>query len=104
MVAAVPWAVLPLALFTFGLALAMPPLQVRALALFPGNRGLAASLQSFMQMMAFALVSGLIAPLLFDDAFKLACGLATLLALSIVSWRLAALAMPAPPARPVANL
>ena len=59
-------------IYTFGLAVAMPAIQVSALALFPDNRGLASSMLSFIQMMSFALVSGLVAPLLFDSAFKLA--------------------------------
>ncbi len=87
-VAAVPWAVLPLALYTFGLAIAMPALQVKALALFPDNRGLASSLMAFIQMMIFALVSGLVAPLLFDSAFKLAAGVGAGIALSFLAWRL----------------
>jgi DHA1 family bicyclomycin/chloramphenicol resistance-like MFS transporter len=85
--ASIPWAVLPLALFTFGLAFAMPAIQVKALALFPDNRGLASSMQAFIQMMAFALVSGLAAPLLFDSAFKLSCGLAAALLASFALWR-----------------
>ena len=85
--ATVPWAVLPLALYTFGLALAMPAVQVSALALFPDHRGLAASMLSFIQMMAFAMVSGLLAPLLFDSAFKLACGVLAGLVLSLLCWR-----------------
>jgi len=88
--AAVPWAVLPLALFSFGLAFAMPAIQNAALALFPENRGLAASMQSFIQMMSFALVSGFLAPLLFDSALKLAGGLAACLAAGFLCWRLAA--------------
>lgn len=87
--ATVPWAVLPLAVFTFGLAFAMPAIQVKALSLFPDNRGLASSMQSFIQMMAFALVSGLVAPLLFDSALKLSSGLAAALLISFVLWRLA---------------
>jgi DHA1 family bicyclomycin/chloramphenicol resistance-like MFS transporter len=87
--ATIPWTVLPLALFTFGLAFAMPAIQVKALSLFPDNRGLASSMQSFIQMMAFALVSGLAAPLLFDSALKLACGLAAALLLSFALWRAA---------------
>jgi DHA1 family bicyclomycin/chloramphenicol resistance-like MFS transporter len=87
-VAQVPWAVLPLMVYTFGLALAMPAIQVSALALFPDNRGLASSMMSFIQMMAFALVSGLLAPLLFDSAFKLACGVLGGLVLSFVCWQL----------------
>jgi DHA1 family bicyclomycin/chloramphenicol resistance-like MFS transporter len=87
-VAEVPWAVLPLFIYTFGLAVAMPAIQVGALALFPDNRGLASSMLSFIQMMSFALVSGLVAPLLFDSAFKLACGVGVGLVLSFCAWRL----------------
>jgi DHA1 family bicyclomycin/chloramphenicol resistance-like MFS transporter len=85
--AAVPWAVLPLMLYAFGLALATPAVTLMLLDLFPENRGLAASLQSFIQMLMFALVSGLVAPLLFDSAFKLACGMLTGLVLSFALWR-----------------
>ncbi len=85
-VAAVPWAVLPLLFYTFGLSLAMPALQVQVLALFPDNRGLAASMQSFVQMMTFALISGFVAPLLFGSAFKIACGVAAGWLLSIGFW------------------
>jgi DHA1 family bicyclomycin/chloramphenicol resistance-like MFS transporter len=86
--ASVPWAVLPLAVFTFGLAVAMPGLQLSAMGLFPHNRGLAASMVGFIQMMSFALVSGLVAPLLFGSAFKLACGAAIGCVLSFLMWRL----------------
>ncbi|TFW32957.1 multidrug effflux MFS transporter [Massilia horti] len=85
---ALPWAVLPLFVYTFGLSVAMPAVQVMALALFPDNRGLGSSMLSFVQMMAFALMSGLVAPLLFGSAFKLACGLAVGLVLSLLSWRM----------------
>lgn len=84
---AIPWAVLPLMVYTFGLAVAMPAIQVGTLALFPDNRGLASSMLSFIQMMSFALVSGLVAPLLFDSAFKLACGVTVGLALSFACWQ-----------------
>jgi DHA1 family bicyclomycin/chloramphenicol resistance-like MFS transporter len=90
-VAQVPWAVLPLMVFTFGLAVAMPALQVSAFALFPDNRGLSSSMLSFIQMISFAIVSGLVAPLLFGSAFKLACGMLGGLVLSVVCWRLSAL-------------
>jgi DHA1 family bicyclomycin/chloramphenicol resistance-like MFS transporter len=86
---AVPWAVLPLMVYTFGLAVAMPAIQVATLGLFPDNRGLAASMLAFIQMMSFALVSGLVAPLLFDSAFKLACGVTVGLASSYAAARLA---------------
>jgi DHA1 family bicyclomycin/chloramphenicol resistance-like MFS transporter len=90
--AAIPWAVLPLAIYTFGLAVAMPAIQMSALGLFPDNRGLASSMLGFIQMMSFALVSGLVAPLLFDSAFKLACGVGVGLLLSFGAWRVSKLA------------
>ena len=96
-VAAVPWAVLPLLVYTFGLAVAMPAIQVGALALFPDNRGLASSMMSFIQMTAFAVTSGLVAPLLFESALKLACGVLGGLVLSFICWRLS-LRMHAPAA------
>jgi len=85
--ALVPWAVLPLFVYTFGLAVAMPAIQLTAMGLFPDNRGLAASMVGFIQMMSFALVSGLVAPLLFGSALKLALGVAVGLVLSFVAWR-----------------
>jgi DHA1 family bicyclomycin/chloramphenicol resistance-like MFS transporter len=93
---AVPWAVLPLMVYTFGLAVAMPAIQVSALGLFPDNRGLAASMLAFIQMMAFALVSGLVAPMLFGSAFRLACGVTVGLLASYAALRLAGLAGKAP--------
>jgi MFS transporter, DHA1 family, multidrug resistance protein len=85
---ALPWAVLPLAVYTFGLAVAAPALQMGALQLFPDHRGLAASMLSFIQMMTFALISGLVAPLLFDSALKLACGVTAGMVLSFAAWQL----------------
>jgi len=87
--AEVPWAVLPLFVYSFALALAMPPMTLQALNHFPQHNGLAASMQSFIQMILFALVSGLLAPLLFESAFKLACGMLGGLVVSLVMWWLA---------------
>ncbi|MBP7565585.1 MAG: multidrug effflux MFS transporter, partial [Burkholderiaceae bacterium] len=72
--AAVPWAVLPFGLYTFGLSLASPGMTVMAMDEFPELRGLAASMQSFVQMLAFSLITGLVAPLLFGSALWLALG------------------------------
>ncbi|CDG82440.1 multidrug effflux MFS transporter [Janthinobacterium agaricidamnosum] len=89
--AAVPWAVLPLFLYSFALSLAMPPMSLIALNHFPNNNGLAASLQSFIQMLIFALVSGLVAPLLFDSALNLAYGVMGGLLVALGCWMLAQL-------------
>ncbi len=89
-VASVPWAVFPIMLYTFGVALALPGMTVIVLGIFPKMRGLAASLQNFIQMLIFALVSGFVAPMLFDSAFKLAAGVAAGMALSFGCWGLGA--------------
>ncbi|WP_137174207.1 multidrug effflux MFS transporter [Massilia sp. HP4] len=94
--ASVPWSVLPLFVYTFGLAVAMPAVQLTAMGLFPRNRGLASSMVGFIQMMAFALVSGLVAPLLFESALRLALGVAGGLALSFGAWRLSVRSAAAP--------
>jgi DHA1 family bicyclomycin/chloramphenicol resistance-like MFS transporter len=84
--AQVPWAVLPLTLYSFGLAIMTPAVTVMALDIFPENRGLAASLQSFIQMLTFAIISGVVAPLLFDSGLKLALGMVVGLILSFICW------------------
>ena len=84
--AEVPWAVLPLFVYSFALAIAMPPMTLLALNHFPNNSGLASSMQSFIQMILFALISGVVAPLLFDSAYKLACGVMAGLVLSFAAW------------------
>jgi DHA1 family bicyclomycin/chloramphenicol resistance-like MFS transporter len=70
--AAVPWAVLPLFLYTFGMSLASPSIMVLVLNVFPAMRGLSASLQAFVQMLLFSLVAAIVAPLIGDDALWLA--------------------------------
>ncbi|MGE5386169.1 MAG: multidrug effflux MFS transporter [Betaproteobacteria bacterium] len=77
--AGLPWSVLPIFIYTSGMALAMPSLTLLALDLFPAQRGLAASCQTFMQSGFNALVAGLIAPLLWDSTQFLALGMACLL-------------------------
>lgn len=87
-VAAVPWAVLPVMLYALGMAMALPAMSMMTQSLFPQMRGLAASLQNFIQMLIFAVVSGFVAPALFDSAFKMAEGVAAGLILSILFWTL----------------
>ncbi|MGK5077075.1 multidrug effflux MFS transporter [Janthinobacterium sp. HLX7-2] len=84
--ASIPWAIVPVMLYTFGMSLALPGMTMATLDIFPQMRGLAASLQNFVQMLLFALVSGFIAPLLFDSAFKLALGQASAVVLAGLFW------------------
>ena len=82
----VPWAVAPVFAYAFGVALASPVMTLRALDLFLEVRGLAASMQSFVQMMMFALVSGLIAPLVYGSGLKVALVMAASWLAGIVCW------------------
>lgn len=81
-----PWSVLPLPLYTTGMALAMASLTLAALELFPARRGLAASCQSFVQSSMNTLVAAIIGPLLWSAPFKLAEGMAGLLLLGLLSF------------------
>jgi DHA1 family bicyclomycin/chloramphenicol resistance-like MFS transporter len=85
-VAIIPWAVIPLGTYAFGMALSNPAMVVGTLDLFPQIRGLSSSLQGFTFMIVFALGSGLVAPLLFGSAMKLAIGSAIGLGLSLICW------------------
>lgn len=87
-VPAVPWAVAPIMLYTFGAAMALPTMTMITLGTFPNMKGLAASLQSFFQMLIFAIVSSVVAPTLFSSAFKMAEGLTVGLVLSVMFWML----------------
>ncbi|WP_124080127.1 multidrug effflux MFS transporter [Pigmentiphaga humi] len=83
----VPYAVLPFMLYTFGLSLASPGMTVIVLSVFPQMRGLAASMQGFIQMMLFALISGLLAPLVFGTAQGLAWTHLAGLAIGMALWK-----------------
>lgn len=88
--ATVPWAVLPIMLYTLGLGFTMPAMTLAALEVFPDMRGLAASLLASMQMLVFSLISGVLAPMLFDSALHLAEGVTLLFLLSISCWSIGA--------------
>ncbi len=93
-VSAVPWAVVPLFVYAFGMALGNPAMTLLALDFFPRIRGMAASLQGFTFMATFAVVSGVVCPLLFGSALHLALGLAGGLALSVAFWTLGTRVLP----------
>ena len=78
---ALPWNVIPIFVYTFGLSLAMPCLTLMALDPFPQQRGLAASCQMFLQSGANALVAGVLAPLLWGSTLTMAFGMGVLMLL-----------------------
>jgi DHA1 family bicyclomycin/chloramphenicol resistance-like MFS transporter len=84
--ARIPWSVAPLALYTFGFALFAPVATVMCLDIFPERRGLASSLQGCIQLVMFALVSSLIARLVFGSALKHAVAMAIAVGLNWLCW------------------
>lgn len=85
--ASLPWAVLPLVVYTLGMALAMPSLTLLALDPFPEQRGLAASCQAFFQSTFNSLAAALIVPALWGSTLTLALGMAGLMALGGIAAR-----------------
>lgn len=78
----VPWAVLPLTVYTFGFALAAPVITLEGLDLFPERKGLASSLQGFSHVVIFAILAGPVVQWVYRSGPKHALGLAILLSLS----------------------
>ena len=78
-----PQSVLPVMLYTFGMAVAMPSLTLLALDHFPTHRGLAASCQSFLQMLVGSLTAGIVAPALWGSVQGLAAGMVANLAVGL---------------------
>jgi len=84
----VPWHVLPIMVFTLGSSLMMPSVLLGLLDLFPTMRGLASSLQGFVQFAFSGLVAGTIAPLLARSLIGLLGGMALFSIASVVVWLL----------------
>ncbi len=83
----VPWAVLPMVLNAFGIALVFPILTLAILDMYPRQRGSASSLQAFTGLVLHSLTAGVISPLLSDDALHLALGAALFTLLGWGFWR-----------------
>ena len=82
---ALPWSILPVFVYTFGMSISMPCLTLMAIDPFPKQRGLAASCQMFMQSGANGLVAGILAPLLWGSTLTMAFGMGVLMLLGAAS-------------------
>jgi DHA1 family bicyclomycin/chloramphenicol resistance-like MFS transporter len=82
----VPWHVLPIMVFTLGSALMTPSVTLLLLDLFPTMRGLASSLQGFVQFAFSGLVAGSIAPFLARSLEALVAGMAAFALASLLVW------------------
>ena len=83
---ALPWTVLPVMVYTVGMALAMPSISLLVLDLFPQNRGLAASLQAAQHSFFIGLTAGLLSPYASGSGSGLAGGMIVLLACGFTCW------------------
>jgi DHA1 family bicyclomycin/chloramphenicol resistance-like MFS transporter len=84
----VPWNVLPIMVYAMGASIVMPSVTLLLLDLFPGVRGLASSLQSFVNFALSALNAGSLAPLLAQSTRALALGMAACALASLALWLL----------------
>lgn len=83
-----PWAVLPMSGLAFGVALIFPILTIALLDLYPHIRGTASSMQAFISLMANAMISGLLVPLVSKNTALMAAVSCGFVALSYLFWRL----------------
>lgn len=71
-----PWSLLPLPIYTCGMALCVPTLQLMGLDHFPDRRGLASSCMGTVHTAVMAITAAMIVPLLWDSTLTLALGMA----------------------------
>jgi DHA1 family bicyclomycin/chloramphenicol resistance-like MFS transporter len=72
--------------YSIGAGLMMPTFSLMLLDLFPKMRGMASSLQGFLQFAVGGVVAGTIAPLLSPSPLKLAAGTAVFTLASFALW------------------
>ena len=82
----VSWALFPLGIFSFGLALMVPVVTLLVLDLHPDRRGMASSLQMFVGSTANGIVAGVISPLVMHSTVGLAVSSLLMLSLGLVAW------------------
>ncbi|MCW7537399.1 multidrug effflux MFS transporter [Aquabacterium sp. A7-Y] len=82
----VSWALLPIAIFSFGWALMVPVVTLMVLDLFPERRGLASSLQAVIGSLANGVVAGVIAPLVMHSTRSLALASLGMMSVGLVAW------------------
>jgi DHA1 family bicyclomycin/chloramphenicol resistance-like MFS transporter len=85
---ALPWSVIPLFFYTFGMAIVAPGVILMGLDLFPTIRGTASSCQTFALTLLASIVGGLLAPMLSGSVFKLAIGQLGLGLIGLTAWLL----------------
>ncbi|MBB1162547.1 multidrug effflux MFS transporter [Aquariibacter albus] len=80
------WAMLPVAIFSFGWALMVPVVTLMVLDLAPTRRGMASSLQMGVGSLSNGLVAGLVTPLVMHSTVALALGSLGLMGIGLLAW------------------
>ena len=80
------WAMLPIAVYSFGWALMTPVVTLMLLDVVPERRGLAASLQAVIGSVANGIVAGLLSPLVMHSALALAVASLGLMSVGLLAW------------------
>ncbi|WP_242006898.1 MFS transporter [Aerolutibacter ruishenii] len=83
----VPWAVLPMSLNAFGIALVFPVITLVIIDMFPGHRGSASSLQAFTSLVLNALIAGVLSPMISGSGMMLVLTATAFLAVGWGFWR-----------------
>ena len=78
--------VAPIFVYMIGSSIVMPTIVVMMLDLFPTMRGLASSLQGFVQFTLSGIIAGTIAPILDRSLVALAAGMAAFTLASFALW------------------
>lgn len=80
------WALLPVAVYSFGWALMVPVVTLMVLDLAPDRRGMASSLQACVGSAANGIVAGVLAPLVMHSTQGLAWASLGLMSVGLVAW------------------
>ena len=84
---ALPWAVLPISLNAFGIALVFPIVTLAILDMYPYQRGSASSLQAFVGLLLNVVIAGVLSPMLSHGGLSLALGAACFTLAGWLFWR-----------------
>ena len=80
------WALIPLAIYSFGWALMVPVVTLMVLDLVPERRGMASSFQAFVGSTANGFVAGVVAPLVMHSTTLLAATSLGMMSIGVVAW------------------
>jgi len=80
------WALLPIAVYSFGWALVTPVITLMLLDVVPERRGLASSLQAVIGSVANGIVAGVLSPLVMHSTLALAIASLGLMSVGLAAW------------------